>query len=402
MRVTDVVRLSYKSLSERKLRATLTIIGILIGPFALVSIGGVTRGYGKFIVESITGLGQNIVVVTPTSGNRISHDTVEVIKNMDYVVDVSPFYTTQGEMIVGNERKTVFIYAVNLDFLSKAITSLKLKEGYVPSRGETGRAVIGHDIAFKGDYKVYGVNDVISITVYVVKDGKPSVKKLNVLVSGIYDKYGGAMFLNPDQSVFVNIETVERNLGVKDWSGILVLVESPEHVNEVVRNIRETYGRAVEVMSFLAIAQVVSSIVSAVNFISFSASLSAFAVAVAGVASTMFTTVMERTKEIGVMKALGFTDKQVLILIVSEGVLMSLIGSAIGVTLGTIGSYWLSARGLVIGGGSLQWVIQAKPDITPGFLSQAVLLTCFVGLAGSILPAYKAMKIPPAVALRYE
>lgn len=402
MRLSDILRLSYKSLSERRLRATLTIIGILIGPFALVSIGGVTRGYGKFIVESITGLGQNIVVVAPASGNRLSHDTVEFIKNVDHVVDVSPFYTTQGEIVVGGDKKTVFIYAVNLDFLSKAITSLRLKEGDTPSRGETGKAVIGHDIAFKGDNRVYDVGDVVSITIYVVKEGKPSVKKLNVLVSGIYDKYGGAMFLNPDQSVFVNIETIERNLGIRDWSGILVLAESPDYVEEIVRDIREAYGRAVEVTSFLAIAQVVSSIVSAVNFISFSASLSAFAVAVAGVASTMFTSVMERTKEIGVMKALGFTDKQVLILIVSEGILMSLIGSAVGVSLGTVGSHWLSARGLVISGGTFQWTIQAKPDITPAFVSQAILLTCFVGLAGSIMPAYKAMKIPPAAALRYE
>jgi len=402
LKISDLFRLSYKALSERKIRAILTIVGIMIGPFALVTIGGVTRGYGDYIIKNITGLGQNIIVVTPERGFTLTYNDIERIKSIRYVMDASPFHTLQGEARVGGEVKVVFIYAVDLEFLSKAITNLKLREGYIPTSSEVAKAVIGYDIAYSKGIRTYSLNDIVSINVYVIEAGKPQIKRLNVMVAGIYDKYGAAMFLNPDQSVFVNIVTFERMLGIKEWSGILVLAESPEYVDTVANEIKSIYGRSVEVMSFLAIAQVVSSIVSAVNFVSFSASLSAFAVAVAGVASTMFTSVMERTREIGVMKALGFKDKQILALIVAEGFIMSLIGGSIGVVMGIIGSNILASRGLVIGGGSLHIRIEAKPDITPTFILQVIGLTGLVGIGGSIFPAYRAMKIPPAVALRYE
>ena len=134
----------------------------------------------------------------------------------------------------------------------------------------------------------------------------------------------------------------------------------------------------------------------------FAASLAAFAVAVAGVAATMITSVIERTREIGVMKALGFTDGQVLILIISEGIIMSLIGAVIGISLGSIGAYILSSRGLTISSGFTEIVINAPPDINIYNISLTTLMTIFIGIIGSAFPAYRAAKIPPAMALRYE
>ena len=181
-----------------------------------------------------------------------------------------------------------------------------------------------------------------------------------------------------------------------------ILAEDPIYVNNITETIRNIYGRNVEVISFLAIAQIASSITNAVNFMTFAASLAAFAVAVAGVAATMITSVIERTREIGVMKALGFTDGQVLILIISEGIVMSLIGAVIGITLGSIGAYALASRGLTISSGFTKIVINAPPDINIYNVSLTALMTVFVGIIGSAFPAYRAAKIPPAMALRYE
>lgn len=405
MLVSDILKLSIKTLSEKKLRAVLTIIGIAIGPMALITIGGVTSGYGDFIVNSIMGLGQNLIVVTPSRDYKLTQDDLDTLKNMEGVVDASPFYSTQGEMYIGGEKKTVFIYGVNPDFLLKALTSLTVKEGSAPSESDLGRALVGYKIAY-GDNggSEYSVGDVVSVTVYQVKTGgKVEVKRLSVVVSGVLDKYGGAAFLNPDQTIFVPMNTVEKMLGVKDWSGILLLAESPNVVDEVSNRIRSMYGGNLDVISFLAIARIASSIVSAVNFITFAATLSAFAVAVAGTASTMITSVVERTREIGVMKALGFKDTQVLALIIMEGVTMSIIGCAIGVLVGFIGAHLLSTHGLVISGGeAFTMSIQASPKITMGLMAETILLTILTGILGSIFPAYRAMKIPPAVALRYE
>ena len=402
MRLSDILKLSIKTLTERKLRAALTIIGVAIGPMALLMIGSIVAGYGEYIVSSIMGLGQNLIVVTPRSGYKLSNDDVNYISKIPGVVDVTPFYATQGELLIGGEKKTVYIYGVNPEFVLKAISSLVVREGYAPSPADMNRALVGYNIAY-GDNseKYYGVGDVLSITVYKVGEkGKVELKRLNVLVTGILDKFGGAVFLNPDTGIFVPVETLEKSIGVKEWSGILVLASSPSLVDTIANEIRSTYSNSVEVISFIAIARTVSSVVAAVDFVTFAATTSSFAVAVAGVAASMITSVMERTREIGVMKAIGFRDEQVLVLILAEGILTSLIGYIIGLALGIAGSRILAGHGsLRIGE---LWEIRAAPKITVDLVARSAAMTVLVGVVGALFPAYRAMKIPPAVALKYE
>ncbi|MEM3993146.1 MAG: ABC transporter permease [Desulfurococcaceae archaeon] len=402
MKLSDVLRLSLKTLTERKLRAALTIIGVAIGPMALLMIGSIVTGYGDYIVSSISGLGQNLIVVTPRSGYQLTKDDVEYFMNLPGVIDATPFYTTQGEITLGGERKTIYIYGVNPQFVVKAISSLNIREGYAPSETELSRALVGYNIVFNDNgERYYNLGDVLSVTVYKVGErGRVEIKRVNVVVTGILDKFGGAVFLNPDTGIFVPIETLEKTLGIKEWSGVLVLVSSPDLVDNVEKTIRNIYANKVEVISFIAIARTVSNIVAAVDFVTFAATTSSFAVAVAGVAASMITSVMERTREIGVMKAIGFRDKQVLVLILSEGIIISIIGYTIGLILGVIGARFLAgSTNLRIGD---FWEITAEPKFTADLIARSVFMTISVGILGALFPAYRAMKIPPAVALKYE
>ncbi|MEM4913841.1 MAG: ABC transporter permease [Desulfurococcaceae archaeon] len=403
MRLDDVIRLGAKALTERKIRATLTIIGIAIGPMVLLMIGSILTGYSEYIISSITGLGQNIIVVTPRPGYRLTHDDVNYISSIPNVVSVEPFYSTTGEVTIHGERRSVYIYGVNPEFILKAITNLKVIEGYAPAPTDHGKALAGYSIVYEGDgSRNCELGDVLSVTTYVVRErGRVEVRRLNVVVAGVLDKFGGAVFLNPDESLFVPLETLERALGVREWSGILVLVSSPDVVDAVSREIARTYGNNVNVISFVAIARTVSDVVAAVDFVTFAATTSAFAVAVAGVAASMITSVMERTREIGVLKAIGFNDKQVLLLILFEGVIMSLIGYAIGVALGVTGSIVIAESGASLRIGEI-WEIRAGPKFTAELFARSAAMTLSVGILGALFPAYKAMKIPPAVALKYE
>ncbi|MEM1642287.1 MAG: ABC transporter permease, partial [Desulfurococcaceae archaeon] len=378
-------------------------IGIAIGPMVLLMIGSILTGYSEYIISSITGLGQNIIVVTPRPGYRLTHDDVNYISSIPNVVSVEPFYSTTGEVTIHGERRSVYIYGVNPEFILKAITNLKVIEGYAPAPTDHGKALAGYSIVYEGDgSRNYELGDVLSVTTYVVRErGRVEVRRLNVVVAGVLDKFGGAVFLNPDESLFVPLETLERALGVREWSGILVLVSSPDVVDAVSREIARTYGNNVNVISFVAIARTVSDVVAAVDFVTFAATTSAFAVAVAGVAASMITSVMERTREIGVLKAIGFNDKQVLLLILFEGVIMSLIGYAIGVALGVTGSIVIAESGASLRIGEI-WEIRAGPKFTAELFARSAAMTLSVGVLGALFPAYKAMKIPPAAALKYE
>lgn len=400
----DIFRMAVKVLTERKTRAILTIAGIALGPFALVMISSVIDGYGDYIVSQVQGLGQNTIVVFPSGNNKLTENDLNNIRSIPGVKRAEPFYSIQGQVKVGTETKIVFIYAIPPDLVFESISGLELEKGSIPSETEYSKAIIGHKIAYTDDGSVaYDLGDVLTITYLKSVNGRNEVKRVSVVVNGVVKEFGGAFVLSPDLTIILPLEAGQRLLGLSDWSGIYILAENSNVVQDIVREIQSRYRGVVDVVSFQSIANVINSVVGAVNFISFAASLSSFAVAVAGVASTMITSVIERTREIGVLKALGFRDREVLIMILAESIIMSIIGGVIGITLGMIGSHILASTGVTIRAGpQAEIVIKAPPKITVFGILRATILTLMVGIAGGVFPAYRASKIPPAVALRYE
>ncbi len=401
----DVFRYAMKVLTEKKFRAVLTIIGISIGPLALVMMTSTVRGYANYVEGAILALGQNTVVILPSERYKLTSSDLDYIRSLEEVSEAEPFYTTQGYVQTVEGRRNVFIYAVDSSILVKAIGNLELEEGDFPLDMEITYCVIGHSIAYStvSNTRLYEIGDVITVNIVeVLGGGKLNLRKISLRIKGILKEFGGAAFVSPDQTIFLPLKSGPSILNMKDMSGIFIVAKDPSLVDTLTRKIRETYQDKVTVVAFQQIARTVASVTAALDFIVFSASLSAFAVAVAGTASTMITSVIERTREIGVLKALGFTDKQVVIMILAESIIMSLIGGAIGMTAGVIGAHILSSRGLTVTAGSSGIIIVANPEITADLILTTVLITVAVGVAGGTLPAYRAAKIPPATALRYE
>jgi len=404
VRLSDALRIASKSLSERRLRAALTIMGIAIGPLALVMMTSVVQGYSSYVIGQIELIGQRLIVVTPGSGFKLTQDDLDFFRKIDGVERAEPFYSTRGFAKVGGKEKEIFIYALPLDMLFQVVGGLEVKEGEIPPSGEIVKALVGYNIAFsETDERQLSLGDVITVTVYNAESGgKVTTKRFSVMVAGILEKYGGAFLLSPDETLFLNLEAGRKLLGLKDWSGILIIARNTSVVSYITNTIRDSYGDNVNVISFLGIAKIISSITGAMDFITFSTSLSAFAVAVAGVAATMITSVIERTREIGVMKAIGFTDGQVLLLILLESIIMGLIGGSMGIALGALGAHVLASRGFVVKSVTATLVIKASPKIDAFLIGRTVALTLAISVIGGIFPAYRAAKIPPATALRYE
>ncbi|MBC7131382.1 ABC transporter permease [Candidatus Bathyarchaeota archaeon] len=400
----DFIRLSLKALSERRTRALLTIIGIAIGPLVLVMMGSVVGSYSNYIVERVTSLGQNAIALFPTENYRLDSEDLNYIRSLETVARAEPFYNTQGIIKRGGGEVRVSIFAVDYDLLFQAIGSLEIDEGEIPSETSIISAIVGRKIAYEEDEQYFRLNDVLTVTVPKIEGGKITGKRtVNVVAAAILAEYGGALIVDPDSTIFVSFEAGRRLLGLERWSGILVLADSPASVKPTVSVLRQHYEENVQIIAFSSIAEAISSVTGAINFINFSTSLSAFAVAIAGVAATMITSVMERTREIGVMKAIGYTSRQILLIILMESVMMSLVGGVSGISLGIVGAYILSSRGFTIAGiGEGGLVLQLSPLITPSLIIQTLALTLLIGLIGGTLPAYRASKIPPVMALRYE
>ncbi len=399
----DYGRYAVKALTERRTRAVLTIIGIAIGPLALVTIASVVKGYGDYVVERLQGLGQNLIVVFPTVDYELKDRDLEYIRSLEGVYRAEPFYAATAFVKRGGESVKIQIYCVDLTILMDALRGLKIAEGRIPSTAEISSAVVGHFIVYDEEgRRYYRLGDIVTVNVPIVEEaGETRIRRINVVIEGILAEFGNAFVINPDTTVFLPFDAGRRVLGMTEWSGILIVAEDPVYVEKLTRHLRDVYADQVVVVSLIEISRVVASITAAMDFVTFATGLAAFAVAATGVAATMVTSVMERTREIGVLKALGFTNKDVVLMIMLEAVIMSLIGAAIGILVGSIGAHILAGKGMVIRGAHT-FVIKAPPAITPELILQALLLTIIVGVAGSLVPAYQAARIPPAVALRYE
>ncbi|MEM4576060.1 MAG: FtsX-like permease family protein [Candidatus Nezhaarchaeales archaeon] len=402
--IVDAFRLSFKVIKERKLRATLTMLGIMMGPLVMIMMGSVVAGYSNYIVNQIASLGQNTIIIYPSSDYKLTQDDLNYVRSFPYVEEAEPFYATQGVMKRGGENIQVYVYAVKLSLVLKSIGGLEILEGNKPSESDVLAALVGYKVAFDEEgNKLYNVGDVITLTTSEVKGGRiVKTRNINVVTAGILKEYGGALLFSPDQTIFLNVEAGKKLLSINDWSGIFIMLKDSIYVNDFTKSLRDVYGNRLTVIAFGAIAKIASSVTAAISFINFTTSLSALAVAIAGITATMVTSVIERTREIGVMKAVGFTNIQVVLMILAESLAISLIGGLIGVILGIIGAYALASQGLEIAGETTSLVIKAQPALTPDLFLLTLGLTVLVGIIGGLLPAYMASKIPPAVALRYE
>ena len=397
---TDILRFALTVLRERRLRAILTIIGVSIGPAAVVTIIGTAQGYSNVITSQLASLGENTLVIFPTSRYTLRDADLRYFTGLDGVKSVAPFYNMRGVYRYPDGTVAdVGIYATDIHKLFESISSLEVEEGDIPLNTEYTSALIGYKLAFdKSGRRIVNVGDTISVMVAVTEDDKVRIKVHNFRVVGILAKYGNALVMNPDETIFLPLDSGKTILGIGTYSGVLVTVKNADYVPIVADKIKNKYQDLLEVIAFERIAASVGSVINALNFLLYSLSLSSFAVAVTGVMATMFTSVVERTREIGVLKALGYTSLDVLTLILFEAVIISLLGGLFGISVGTIGAYILSSRSFHIG----NVVITAAPAITLNLIGYSIGMAISTGIVGGFIPAYKASKVMPVEALRYE
>ena len=412
----DAFKTSTRSLTHGKMRSILTMLGIIIGIASVIVLMSIGQSAQDLILGQIQSAGSNLIIVIPgapsngkfaspasargiiiTSLKQRDVDSIERESSVDAVASI---VNGQAEVIYGNNNETISYQGVSANMFS--IRNLAMSKGFAFTKSDVDSdnhvVVIGPDLAntLFGSY-VNPINKIIR------------VKNISFRVVGVLEKGGSGAF-GVDQGNIVMIPTPvaqKQLLGISFLNGILVQGNSNYDINfiksRIIFTLRQNHGITdpnkddFNIQTQADILNILGNITSILTL--FLAAIASISLVVGGIGimNIMLVSVTERTKEIGLRKAVGATNKDILQQFLIESILLTFVGGVTGIAFGAgiVGVIYLILTNFY---SSLGWVF--------AFPFSAVILALTVsvvsGLIFGIYPAYQAGKKNPIDALRYE
>ncbi|MEW5996576.1 MAG: ABC transporter permease [Candidatus Micrarchaeota archaeon] len=404
MRLEDMVSYSLRNLRYQHLRTWLTIVGIVIGVAGVIVLVGLADGLRASVSSQLASFGPKTIVISPVSleggvgagpttlrptlGKLFERDADKVAR-IEGVHLATRVVMANVDMRFRDKRISSSVVGVEPEGFSETMP-IKIGEGRFIQPGDRRAAVIGYSIAneYFGDDRIR-VNNIIELA------GR------QYRIVGVLQKSGAS--LGPgDSSVFVSYEDSRELAGValaeREINGIRVIVDEGFDTEEVADRIEYVLSSQHKVppddkdftlITPKFIEDQVNSILGTLTLFFGAVSGIALVVGGVGISNTMFVSVMERTKEIGVLKSVGAENWQIERLFLVEAAMIGLVGGVIGVIFGISVVLLLGIFG-----------INATPS-TPTVLI-SFIIAMGVGMLGGFIPARNAAKIPAVEAMRYD
>ncbi len=396
--------LAYRNLKKKGIRSYLTLLGICIGILAVVSLITLSNGL-KTAVSSQFGVSSTELITVEGAGNGFGPPGTGQVtpltqRDLEEIEKLSSVKAAVGRVIVAGRlefnNKAIFGYATNIpsgddrEILYQQIEA-KTIVGRLLEDGDSGKVLLGYNFYV----------DKVGLDREVVPGNTVNIQGRDFEVVGIVEKKGSFIF---DNIVFMNERDVESLYGpIEEWDFIAVLPRDKEEIDKTKEDIEKLLRRLRDVKvgeeDFTvstpeASLKQVNSILNAITiFIVIVASISILVGAI-GIINTMTTSVLERRKEIGIMKAIGATNHQIFMQFFIESGVLGLIGGAIGVIFGVIlGISGISGINALLGA-------EVQPQISFYLIFFALLGSFLIGAFAGILPAMRAAKQNPVEALR--
>ncbi|MFH0769498.1 MAG: ABC transporter permease [Chloroflexota bacterium] len=416
MKLIDSFVIAIRSLSANKLRSALTMLGIIIGVGAVIAIMAGGRGMENYVTSTLQDLGTNVLYVQPSNPDApgaaamapgyatptLTLDDAEAIARIPSVEGVAPTNENFVEATFGNESINSVIEGTSPEF-QKAYNYQMASGNFISDR----------DVASRNMVVVLGSKTAESL--FDDKDPLRQDVKINgkrFTVIGVLASKGGAMFgFSLDEILIVPITTYQTRLftlrtpsGEDSVGSIGVLVSGPEAMDNVKANIETTLRKRhrigedekndFTIVSMEQMIGIFSEITGVVSI--FLASIASIGLLVAsiGIMNIMLVSVTERTREIGIRKAVGAKRRDILLQFLLEAAMLSLVGGGIGIAFGWLLSVAISTIATLAG-------FPLKATLSPFHVIVAVGVSVFIGLASGIYPAMRASRLNPIDALHY-
>ena len=424
MRATRILAMAWDNLKQRKLRTSLTTLGVVIGITTIIAIASLGEGFRSEVRQRMEqGFELNVLIVFPgsfTAGLRggFSEADLEDIGRINDVNATAPLITLPTAELyneTGAKLGAFTVGAVNFTEMKEILPlRFRLLNGTFPQSGESQSIVLGYKASVVNETVVAGAGDNVSLIVksssgYVVYNSTFTVK-------GVLEKGGTSGITNFDYWAFIPIETALEMPFFKGNSEpyqiILVKVSDPQYAEKVGKNIENLFPPySVTVFVPSALMRQVDNILNIVQMFLVAIGSISLLVAGVGIMNIMTVAVMERTREIGILKAIGAKSRTVLGMFLAEAVLVGVIGGFIGIFTGYGLSYGLAqVLSSVMQPQRQETVLQAPETrslaLNPVFSFEwtviAIVFAILICIIFGLYPARKAAKLNPVEALRYE
>jgi len=405
MKIADIFQETYIVLSTNKARSSLTVLGIVIGISSVIAMISIGQGASGKIQSSIKGLGSNLLTIIPGviqpgrgivssgrgSAQTLKNEDVEILKQIEGISFISPEVQRRFQIISSSGNNTNSLVIGAMPEYAMVRNVLPEQGSFISDSNERSLSrvvVLGPTVA----QDIFADENPIGKTV--------RINKINFKVIGVLQVKGSVGFFNPDDTVFVPLSVMQKILTGEDYlSTIAVNVENKDLMPQVQEEAISALSQKHRVdpqnpdFSVVSQAEISGALTQVVDtFTIFLASIAGISLVVGGIGimNMMLTTVTERTKEIGLRKAIGAKRRDINLQFLAEAIILTFIGGFIGILLGALIAFIMSYFE----------IIQTSVSIFSVFLAFGV--STLIGIVFGYYPAQKASKLNPIDALRYE
>ena len=402
MKITDIANETYNSLSANKARSGLTMLGIVIGIASVIAMVSIGNGAKASIQSSIEGLGSNLLTIIPgivqpgrgivSSGRgaaqTLKNEDITIVKAIDGVMAVSPEVSSRFQVVASGNNTNTTITGASPDYVN--VHNLTLANGSFISdandRSMGRQVVLGSTVATD----LFADQDPIGKIV--------RINKINFTVIGVLVGKGGVGFSGPDNMIFVPLSTMQKILSGMDYLSMMAVSVADKNkmaeVKDLITNaLLDKHNIAEADFSIISQEDILGTLTTVIDtFTLFLAAIASISLLVGGIGimNMMLTTVTERTKEIGLRKAIGAKRRDINTQFLSEAVVLTFIGGFFGIILGWLISFVVTSTGIVTTQVSLSSVLLAFG------------VSAAIGIIFGYYPARRAGMLNPIDALRYE
>ncbi len=410
LKLRQIILIALKSLATNKLRSALTILGIVIGVAAVVALVSIGNGATSDITSRIEGIGTNLVTVSPARFQpgrgavvQTTHlyysDFETIAATNDYISKIVPIYQSNNMTVKYADKSfQVAVAGVTPDFASVEAYTLGLGRFLNQSDVNSAKRVVVLGSQTATD--MFGAKTAVGREI--------TINGVTFQVIGVLQSKGSAGFGNADDILLIPLETMYIKLagssaldgGSRIVSSIAISAKSPDVVNDLMTQIEFILRHLHKIPASTELPYSISSQTNFLNTLnSVTQTLTIFLGAIAaislfvggiGIMNIMLVSVTERTREIGLRKAVGARKMDILVQFLGETITLTTIGGVIGIALGSLVAWIVSITGLITAQVSMQSVFMAF------FFAVAI------GLFFGLYPAYRAAGLRPMEALRYE